>query len=102
MPTELSTHARRQLEERGDLEAELLLALALVWERSGECPGAVPVLVCHDEVVVECDVEQAGDVKAWLEKAMFEGMEAVLNSTDEVHVPVEVEGRIASSWAEGG
>jgi DNA polymerase-1 len=33
----------------------LKLALALLWERRGECTGAVPVLVCHDEVVVECE-----------------------------------------------
>jgi DNA polymerase I-like protein with 3'-5' exonuclease and polymerase domains len=52
-------------------------------------------------VVVECDAEQATDAKAWLEKAMVEGMETVLNSTDEVDVPVEVEARIARSWGEG-
>jgi DNA polymerase I-like protein with 3'-5' exonuclease and polymerase domains len=56
----------------------LKLALALLWERRGEYPDAVPVLVCHDEVVVECDVEWAADVKAWLKKAMVEGMDAVL------------------------
>ena len=77
-------------------------ALALLWERRDECPEAVPVLVCHDEVVVECDAEQAADAKAWLEKAMIAGMEAVLKSTDEVDVPVEVEARIARSWGEGG
>jgi DNA polymerase-1 len=79
----------------------LKLALALLWERRGECTGAVPVLVCHDEVVVECDAEQAADARAWLEKAMIEGMEAVLNGTEELHVPVRVEGRIARSWEEG-
>jgi DNA polymerase I-like protein with 3'-5' exonuclease and polymerase domains len=61
----------------------------------------VPVLVCHDEVVVECDAGQASDVKAWLENAMVEGMEAVMNGTDEVDVPVEVETRIARSWGAG-
>jgi DNA polymerase I-like protein with 3'-5' exonuclease and polymerase domains len=61
----------------------------------------VPILVCHDEVVVECDAEQAADAQAWLEKAMIEGMNAVLNSTDERRVPVEVEARIARSWGEG-
>jgi DNA polymerase-1 len=76
----------------------LKVALALLWERRGKCPGAVPVLVCHDEVVVECDAEQAADAKAWLEKAMIEGMEAIINGTDEEHVPVEVESRIARSW----
>jgi DNA polymerase I len=80
----------------------LKLALVLLWERRGECPAAVPVLVCHDEVVVECDAEHAADVKAWLEKAMIEGMDAVMNGIVEVDVPVEVEARIARSWGEGG
>ena len=59
--------------------------------------GAVPILVCHDEVVVECDPGQAANAKAWLEKAMIEGMDAVLNNADEVDTPVEVEARIARS-----
>jgi DNA polymerase I len=80
----------------------LKLALAFLWERRSECPWAVPVLVCHDEVVVECDAEHAADVKAWLEKAIIEGMDAVMNGTVEVDVPVEVEARIARSWGEGG
>jgi len=80
----------------------LKLALALLWERRDDCPGAVPVLVCHDEVVVECDAEQAADAKAWLEGAMIKGMDTALNGMDEVHVPVEVEARIAKSWGEGG
>jgi DNA polymerase I len=80
----------------------LKLALALLWERRGHCPGSVPVLVCHDEVVVECDAEQAADVKAWLEKAMIDGMDAVLNNMDERHVPAEVEARISRSWGNGG
>jgi DNA polymerase I len=80
----------------------LKLALALLWERRNQCPGALPVLVCHDEIVVECNIEQAADVKVWLEKMMIEGMDAVLNSTDEVDVPVEVEVRIARSWGERG
>jgi len=66
----------------------LKLALALLWERRNECPEAVPVLVCHDEVVVQCELEQSADAKAWLEKAMIEGMKAVLHGMDEVNVPV--------------
>jgi DNA polymerase I-like protein with 3'-5' exonuclease and polymerase domains len=71
-----------------------------LWERRDECPWTVPVLACHDQVVVECDAEQAADVKAWLGKAMVEGMVAVLNNADEVDAPVEVEARIARSWGE--
>ena len=80
----------------------LKLALALLWERRNQCPGALPVLVCHDEVVVECDAEQAADAKAWLEKAMIEGMDSVMNSAGEASVPVEVEARIVRGWGEGG
>jgi DNA polymerase-1 len=79
----------------------LKLAMALLWERRGECPSALPVLVCHDEVVVECDEDQGEETRHWLERTMIEGMEAVLNGTEEVHVPVEVESRIAKSWREG-
>src|SRR3712207_8146304 len=79
----------------------LKLALALLWERRGQCPGAVPVLVCHDEVVVECKAEQAANVMAWLEGAMIEGMEADLNGKEEVVIPVEVDVRIARRWGEG-
>ena len=47
-------------------------ALVLPWEHRNECPGTVLILVCHDEVVVECD-EDLGEVnKRWLEKAMIE------------------------------
>jgi DNA polymerase I-like protein with 3'-5' exonuclease and polymerase domains len=72
-----------------------------LWERRLEVLGAVPVLVCHDEVVVECSSEGALDAQAQLERAMVEEMEAVLNGTDEVDVPLEVEAWIARSWGEG-
>jgi hypothetical protein len=73
---------------------------ALPWECRDECPGAIPVIVCHDEVVVKCDAEQAANAKAWVEEAMIEGMDAVLNSASQTNVPVGVESRVASSWRE--
>jgi hypothetical protein len=75
---------------------------ALLWERRSECPGAVSVLVGHDEVIVECNAERTVNARSWLEKAMTEGMDAIMNGTDEVAVPVEVEARIARSWGDGG
>jgi len=78
----------------------LKLALALLWERRGERPGAVPVLACHDEVVVECDEDRGEATKRWLETAMTEGMYAVMNGADEVDVPVEAEARIARKSGE--
>jgi DNA polymerase-1 len=80
----------------------LKMALTPLWERRDECPEAALVLVCHDEVVVECEKEQAVEAKTWLEKAMVDGMEAVLNSKDEVDIPIKVEARMATSWGEGG
>src|SRR3712207_7136839 len=67
----------------------LKLALALLWERRKECPRAATVLVCHDEVVVECDVARAAEAKAWLQKAMIEGMAAVVNGTGKAPVRSE-------------
>jgi DNA polymerase I len=76
----------------------LKLVLALLWEHRGECPGAVPIIVCHDEVAVECEAKRAAEAKAWLEGAMTEGMDDILNGTGEVQVPVAVESRITNSW----
>jgi DNA polymerase I len=82
----------------------LKLALALLYERRGECPGAVPILAVHDEIVVECQEEQAEEVKAWLVKAMVDGMNGVLNpGLGDDHpdwVPVEVEAEILESWGD--
>jgi hypothetical protein len=57
----------------------LKLALALLWERRAECPEAVPVLVCHDEIVVECEADKAEEGKEWLVQAMKDDMDAVVN-----------------------
>src|SRR5215211_4036971 len=84
----------------------LKLALALLYERREECPGAVPILAVHDEIVVEADVrDQAKDVEGWLEKAMVAGMDEILNSgldTDHPErVPVKVDVQVLNSWGEG-
>jgi DNA polymerase I len=78
----------------------LKLALALLWERRDECPGAVPVLVCHDEIVVECNAERTEDVRTWLESAMVKGMDEVVNGlkADGPPVPIEVEVESGRTW----
>ncbi len=55
----------------------------------------------HDEIVVQCDERHAEKAEAWLRKAMVDGMDEVLNGpeTGEARVPVEVETRIAKTWA---
>jgi DNA polymerase I-like protein with 3'-5' exonuclease and polymerase domains len=71
----------------------LKLALALLWERREEVPGAFPVLAVHDEIVVECDAGQARAVAAWLKKAMVDAMSPLLGP-----VPVEVEVKVGRTW----
>ncbi len=71
----------------------LKAALALLWERRQECPGAVPVLAVHDEVVVECDQGQAEAAAAWLRRAMLDGMRPLADP-----VPVEVEVKVGKTW----
>jgi DNA polymerase-1 len=68
-------------------------ALALLWERRAECPGAFPVLAVHDELVVECDAAQAPAVAEWLRRAMLDGMAPLIDP-----VPVEVELKIGATW----
>jgi DNA polymerase I len=76
----------------------LKLALALLWERRDECLGAVPVLVCHDEVVVECDADKAEEGKEWLVQAMKDGMDAVVN-VKEPRILIEVEASVSKTWS---
>jgi DNA polymerase-1 len=71
----------------------LKAALALLWDRRGEHPTAFPVLVVHDEIVVECDHGEADSVSHWLKQAMIDGMDNFANP-----VPVEVEVSVASTW----
>ena len=61
----------------------------------------MPVACVHDEIVVECDEAEAEKVKAWLEKAMIDGMDRVLNDPEVgcPRVPVEVETEIGKTWA---
>jgi DNA polymerase-1 len=71
----------------------LKAALALLWERRAECPGAMPVLAVHDEIVVECDADQAGQAATWLKAAMADAMAPLV-----APVAVEVEVAVARTW----
>jgi DNA polymerase I len=79
----------------------LKLALALLWERRDECPGTVPILAVHDEIVVECNEDKAEEAQAWLKAAMIEGMERALNDPDAngLRIPVGVKTHISKAWA---
>jgi DNA polymerase-1 len=61
-------------------------ALALLWERRTACPDTFPVLLVHDEIVVECDETKQNEAMAWVRDATRDGMAPLLDP-----VPVEVE-----------
>lgn len=62
----------------------LKTALALLYERRVECPDAFPVLVAHDEIVVECDEETRERTEAWLRRAMVDGMQPLVEPVEAV------------------
>jgi DNA polymerase I-like protein with 3'-5' exonuclease and polymerase domains len=55
------------------------------------------VLVCHDEVVVECDADRVEEGQEWLVQAMKDGMDAVAGIT-EPYIPIEVEASVFKTW----
>jgi DNA polymerase I len=71
--------------------------LALLWELRDDCPGALPIIACHDEVVVECDADKAEGAKGWLVQAMKDSMDAVVN-VSEPHILMEVEASVSKTW----
>lgn len=73
----------------------LKLALALLYERRHECPGAVPILAVHDEICLEVDTEQAEEAKSWLVRCMKDGMQPWLDP-----IPVDVEATVKPTWGE--
>jgi len=71
----------------------LKAAIALLWERRVRCPGAVPVLFCHDEIVVEVPQDQAEQAADWLKRCMVDGMAPLIDP-----VPVEVDVTVGKTW----
>jgi DNA polymerase-1 len=72
----------------------LKAALALLWETRDRCPSAAPVLVVHDEIVLECDAADADRARDWLTDCMTRGMQGFLT-----RVPVVVEATIERDWS---
>jgi DNA polymerase I-like protein with 3'-5' exonuclease and polymerase domains len=68
-------------------------ALALLWERRAACPDAFPVLLVHDEIVVECDETKQNEAMVWVRDAMRDGMSPLIDP-----VPVEVEVTAGKTW----
>ena len=77
------------------------LALALLYERRHECPGAFPIACVHDEVAVECGEGDVDVAAAWLVRAMKDGMAEILALAAAAGVPVEVEVETGKTWGGG-
>jgi hypothetical protein len=79
------------------IEADAIkTALALLWERRSECPGAFPILVAHDEIVLEAPVELATRAATWLSQCMVSAMAPYLNP-----LPVgPIVPRIVRTWGD--
>jgi hypothetical protein len=88
---------------QGSCADSLKLALALLYERRRECPGAFPLIALHDEIVVECDENAIDAAATWLEGAMNDGMAEVLDlgASGDRRVPVEVEVKTGKTWDNG-
>jgi DNA polymerase-1 len=72
----------------------LKIALARLWADRDAIPSAAPVLVVHDEIVIEVDQAEAEACATWLTDHMTAAGESVL--TD---VPVVVETHIVADWS---
>jgi len=72
----------------------LKAALALLWETRDRCPSAAPILVVHDEIVLECDVADVEQAREWLTDCMTRGLSSFLT-----RVPVVVEATIEWDWS---
>jgi DNA polymerase-1 len=70
-------------------------ALHFMYKRRHEVPADVRLcLAVHDEIVVECNEDDAQAVADWLKTCMKEGMQDLIPE-----VPVEVEISVGPSWA---
>jgi DNA polymerase-1 len=69
-------------------------ALGHLWATRHRCPSAAPILAVHDELVIECDADEAEGAAAWVAACLEIGMTRFLT-----RVPVRVEVTIARDWS---
>jgi DNA polymerase I len=72
-------------------------ALVMLHEDRERYPTATPIIAAHDEIVYECDEDEAPEVLVWVEETMTEAMDQVVNAEGPA-VPIEVEGAVSRSW----
>jgi len=68
-------------------------ALGLLWQRRAQCPSARPVLLVHDEVVLECDATEVETTQAWLRTAVIDGLQPLLAT-----VPADADVTSGPDW----
>lgn len=73
----------------------LKAALAALWKDRAAYPDAKLVATVHDEIVMECPIEQAEAVSSWIQHHMTEAMSKIINN----RVPAEVEATVGKDWA---
>jgi len=93
MPSDAPDTWRLNTPVQGSGADGLKLSLALLWERRAQCPNAAPVLAVHDEIVVECPTAEVESTRAWLVKAMEDGMRPFVEP-----VPVAVDVKVTQTW----
>ena len=78
----------------------LKTAMAKLWEGREEYPDALPILIVHDEIVVECEAAQAEGVDAWLSTAIRDALSGVLGYP-ELAGEEAVETTVIDAWGDG-
>jgi hypothetical protein len=69
-------------------------ALAHLWTTRHCCPSPAPILAVHDELVIECDANEADAVAVWVTECLQAGIRHYLT-----RVSIRVEVSIACDWS---
>jgi len=72
-------------------------AMVLFDRRRNEVPSAQLIATVHDELLVECDEDEAKKVEEVLRGTMIEAMDKVVNA-EGPKVPIDVESKVAKAW----
>jgi P4 family phage/plasmid primase-like protien len=71
------------------------LAIGWLWQDRARCPTARVVNIVHDELVIECPIEEKEKVATWVKWHMEKAMTRIVNG----QVPMVVDVTIAKDWA---
>jgi DNA polymerase I-like protein with 3'-5' exonuclease and polymerase domains len=96
--TEVASRKKKPAKRRGNSKwaeqvAKLAEEMRLKQDEQDRIQGAAIVATIHDEIVVECQDEDAGEVLGLTKTAMLDGISKVAKDC-----PAEVEGGTGASW----